>query len=201
MLQDGKRADRKAHTREAILDAAYSLIARLGVQRTTFEDIASKAGVSRQTLYRHFDGKDDLVAGVMDREADRFFHALSRLSPEGVSLDEALTAGLTFTFDYLANHPLLSWVHEHEPDELLIHLRSHWAPILDAVRRFVEPFVAAEVAAGRISPARAQLAGDWISRIAISYLIVPGDSVDLRDEASIRALIPSLMLDGLRANP
>jgi AcrR family transcriptional regulator len=189
---------RKAKTRETILDAAYAMVARMGVRRTTFEDVAAKAGLSRQTLYRYFDGKDDLIGAVMEREADRFFEALSRVGPEDVSFDEALQEGLSFTFDYLRTHPLLSWVYEHEPNALLPHLRSHWGPILDSVRRFVEPFVAQDVADGIISGERADMAGDWVTRVALSYLIMPGEHVDIYNDASVRTEIPDLILRGLR---
>lgn len=189
---------RKTRTRDAILDAAYSLIARMGIRKTTFEEVASKAGVSRQTLYRYFDDKEDLVAAVMDREADRFLDALRRLVPEGSTLDEALAGGLAFTFDYLTTHPLLSWVHEHEPDALVLHVRSHWGPILAAVKRYLEPFLAVEVARGALAPERADIAGDWATRIALSYLILPGEGVDLRDPGPIVGLVPELIMRGLR---
>lgn len=189
--------DRKARTREAILDAAYSLVARMGVRRTTFEDVATKAGLSRQTLYRYFDGKDDLIAALMDRESERFLAALHRVAPDGGTLSDALSSGLSFTFDYMMTHPLLSWVYEHEPDELLPHLRSHWLPILGSVRDFIEPFVQQEVSAGRIPAERAHLAGDWVSRVAISYLITPGEFVQVQAGAQVDDLIPSLILNGL----
>jgi AcrR family transcriptional regulator len=190
-------SDRKAQTRERILDSAYALVSRVGLRRTTFEDVAAKAGVSRQTLYRYFGSKDEMVAALMDREADRFLEALQRMAVDNTDLAGAMSKGLMFTFDYLASHPLLSWIHENEPDELLPHLRSHWLPILDAVKRYIEPFMEAEVSEGRMTPRRAQMAGDWLSRIAMSYLIVPGDFVNLRDESSI-AEVPDLILNGLR---
>lgn len=191
--------ERKAKTRERILDSAYALVSRMGLKRTTFEDIATKAGVSRQTLYRYFGSKDELVAALMDRESERFFEALSRLAPAGEDFAGALEKGLVFTFDYLDTHPLLSWIYENEPDELLPHLRSHWTPILDAVKRYIEPYVMAEVEAGRLTPERAAIAGDWVSRITLSYLIVPGDIIDVRDQRSL-ASVPQLILHGLQGS-
>jgi AcrR family transcriptional regulator len=190
-------SDRKTRTRERILDSAYALVSRVGLRRTTFEDVAAKAGVSRQTLYRYFGSKDEMVAALMDREADRFLEELQKIPVANTDLAGAMSKGLMFTFDYLASHPLLSWIHEHEPDELLPHLRSHWLPILAAVRHYIEPFMEAEVSEGRMTARRAQMAGDWLSRIAMSYLIVPGDFVNLRDERSI-AEVPDLILNGLR---
>lgn len=190
-------SDRKAHTRERILDSAYDLLGRYGLRKTTFEDIAARAEVSRQTLYRYFGSKEELIGSVMDREADRFFEALTVAAPEGVDLRDAIENGLIFAFDYLSNHPLLSWIYEHEPSEMLPHLRGHWTPILDSVRRFIEPFLQREVDEGRLAEERAAIAGDWITRVTLSYLFVPGGSVDVRDEEAVRTWLPTLILDGL----
>ena len=184
-------------TQERILDAAYALVARVGVRKTTFEDVALKASVSRQTVYRYFPNKEELVRALMDREAERFFIALERAVPGEVDLERALERSLVFTLDYIGTHPLLSWVYENEPTELLPHLTVHWAPILDAARLFLKPYIDREVESGRLSRARAKVAGDWITRVGISYLISPSEIVNLRDPRSVRKWVPGLILYGL----
>ncbi len=52
-------------TEDRILDAAYALASRIGIKKMTFEDIAAKASLSRQTLYRYFENKDALAALVV----------------------------------------------------------------------------------------------------------------------------------------
>ncbi len=42
--------------REHILEGAYERIARQGMAKTTVEDVARRARVSRATLYRYFSG-------------------------------------------------------------------------------------------------------------------------------------------------
>ena len=48
-------------TRRRVVDAAVRLHARRGALRTTWDDIAAEAGVSRATVYHHFPSLDDLV--------------------------------------------------------------------------------------------------------------------------------------------
>ena len=48
-------------TRERLLAAAESCIGRFGADKLTMDDVAKAAGMSRQTLYRHFANKADLV--------------------------------------------------------------------------------------------------------------------------------------------
>ena len=57
--------------RERWLDAAESCYTRFGPAKTTVEDVAQAAGVSRATLYRHFKTRDQLLLAVIVREAGR----------------------------------------------------------------------------------------------------------------------------------
>ena len=49
-----------------ILEAAGSCFAEKGFQRTTVEDIAGAAGVSRPLVYKHFGDKDALIDAVLE---------------------------------------------------------------------------------------------------------------------------------------
>jgi AcrR family transcriptional regulator len=53
--------------RARILDAAYELFSRNGIQAVGIEAVISRSGVARQTLYRHFASKQDLVLAFLER--------------------------------------------------------------------------------------------------------------------------------------
>ena len=69
-----KRADSMEATRRRITEAAVDLHGSVGPARTTISAIAERAGVQRQTVYRHFPTEDDLFAACsqMHYEADRW---------------------------------------------------------------------------------------------------------------------------------
>lgn len=54
-------------SREQLLDSADRLIAKFGLRKTTMEDVANEAGVSRRTVYSHFGNKSDLALASIDR--------------------------------------------------------------------------------------------------------------------------------------
>jgi AcrR family transcriptional regulator len=56
---------RGARTR--ILDAAYDLFSRNGIQAVGIDAVISSSGVARQTLYRHFASKQELVLAFLER--------------------------------------------------------------------------------------------------------------------------------------
>lgn len=66
----------REEVRNALLDATESLIQRYGYRKTSVEDIARKAGVSRATAYLYFSSKEELVLGCGVRR-DR--HQLEQL--------------------------------------------------------------------------------------------------------------------------
>ena len=55
-------------TRARIIDAAYALFYREGYMRVGVDEIASRAGLTKRTLYYHFDSKDALLAAVMEAQ-------------------------------------------------------------------------------------------------------------------------------------
>ena len=52
---------------DRILDAAYACFARHGVRRTTMDDIATAAGMSRPAVYQYVRNKDDAFRRLCDR--------------------------------------------------------------------------------------------------------------------------------------
>ena len=65
--------------RAQLLDIGRRLFAERGLDGTSIEEIASKAGVSKPVVYEHFGGKEGLYAVVVDREVERFITMATRL--------------------------------------------------------------------------------------------------------------------------
>jgi AcrR family transcriptional regulator len=59
--------------RERLVDAAERCIDRFGLAKTTLEDVAAEASVSRATIYRYFANRDELMLEVLLRELARSF--------------------------------------------------------------------------------------------------------------------------------
>ncbi|OBF28985.1 TetR family transcriptional regulator [Mycobacterium sp. ACS1612] len=61
-----RRAQTSAESRRLLIDAAAELFAEQGFRRTTFVDIAERAGISRGSIPWHFGNKDGLLKAVVD---------------------------------------------------------------------------------------------------------------------------------------
>lgn len=60
--------------RERLLTAAYDLFSHHGVQAVGVDAIIERSGVARQTLYRHFGSKQDLVLAFLERREEIWTH-------------------------------------------------------------------------------------------------------------------------------
>lgn len=58
----------KVVNRRLILDAAPRVLRRTGIQGFGLNEVAREAGLARQTIYNHFDGRDDLLAELLVQE-------------------------------------------------------------------------------------------------------------------------------------
>jgi AcrR family transcriptional regulator len=59
-----------SEVRERLVTAAYELFARNGVQAVGVDAIIERSGVARQTLYRHFGSKQELVLAFLERREE-----------------------------------------------------------------------------------------------------------------------------------
>src|SRR5580658_831273 len=62
--------------RAQLLDIGRRLFAERGLDGTSIEEIAERAGVSKPVVYEHFGGKEGLYAVVVDREMTRLLDSM-----------------------------------------------------------------------------------------------------------------------------
>ena len=105
--------------KEAIIKAAFQVFSRYGLKRTTMNDIAEEAGLSRQTLYNFFANKDELLRATIRLHADR---AIAAIEAECAGIPD-LGDKLDVVFNRLVVVP---WV--------LVHAAPHGDEILSGVR-------------------------------------------------------------------
>jgi AcrR family transcriptional regulator len=74
------KPDTQRARREHILDAAERCFARAGFHRTTMHDICKEAGISPGALYVYFASKEELIAGIAERDRSKLAGELAELS-------------------------------------------------------------------------------------------------------------------------
>lgn len=65
------RAERKALTREALLDKGVEVFLRDGFHGASLDRVAAEAGFTKGAVYAHFTDKADLFLAILERRVDR----------------------------------------------------------------------------------------------------------------------------------
>ncbi|WP_327234568.1 TetR/AcrR family transcriptional regulator [Streptomyces sp. NBC_01317] len=178
--------------REALLDAAQSALAESPWQAVRMVEVASAAGVSRQTLYNEFSGKDGLARALVRREADLYLRGVDgQLAGTDTRAEpaERLAAVAEWTVARAGDRPLLralltgcwgEWLPAPRP------LRDPGAPAAVPARRAADagPPVPAELVALVRDRSASTLDGgrtdhnlhrcELAVRLALSHLVAPG---------------------------
>ncbi|MER6664588.1 helix-turn-helix domain-containing protein [Amycolatopsis japonica] len=195
-----ERVDETDETRTRILDAAYTQFSKTGIQRSTMEDVARRAGVSRITVYRRFPGKDVLVEQVVRREFRRYFDRFLADIEQADTVAERVVLGFVSSLRAIRGNPLIGGLLDIEPDLLMASMIGDGGRTLATVRAFVAGQLKQEQAAGNISrQLDVDLAAELMVRVSTSFLLIPGQVVDVDDDEQLAAvarrfLVPLLEL-------
>jgi AcrR family transcriptional regulator len=161
---------------DRLLDATEVCLRRDGIRRTTVAGVAEQAGVSRAWLYRHFPDKASLIGAALVRLDESFWDA-ARTRIGGARGLPAQVAEAVVLARQIQPQQLVLQLREQEPEA--------FAAVLGTGVREVVPGLAIPRAA------------EWVLRVVLSLVTVPGDAVDADDPASVRAYVQEFLVPGL----
>lgn len=170
---------------ERVVDAMFVCVGRWGLSKTTVEDIARTAGISRATVYRLFPGgKNAIIQAGLATEVTRLVAALSEQLADLDDIESCLGRAVSISAVFLREHEwsaIESFLAHDRLDALLLLSGSAFGPSL---MRF-------------LPPEQAVRAATWSARIVVSHLLSPSEEVDLGDEAVARRFVATYLLPGL----
>jgi AcrR family transcriptional regulator len=192
----GKRVETDEEARDRLLNAAERCFERLGLRRTTIDDIAREARVSRSTVYRYFDGRGDLLVSAYLRESAATNERLRAMLDGPGPFAERLVEATLRTIDSVRSGkyvPLMS-----SPDGALLASKAITASaaFYDMTRETMGPYLHAAKEAGEV---RADLELDdyneWMMRLVFSFATVSGPTV--ADRSHVRKLLEAFLVPSL----
>jgi len=182
--------------RQRILEATYACVARWGLAKTTVEDAAREAGLSRATVYRYFPGgRDELIDAVVSWQYLLFFTRLYEEVHGAASLEEVLERGLLFARRSLLEHEVLLKILETEPDVLMPKLTVESNRTVGLISAFLVPYLHEHGVAPGVD---IHEAADFLARMVLSYISSPGHW-DLGEPGQVAALVRTELLAGVVA--
>ena len=176
-------------TTARLLDAAYEQFCRMGIRRSTMEDVARRAGVSRITVYRRFTTKDALVEHVVRREFRWSFDRFRTDIAQAATAADRVELGFASALRAIRGNPLIGGLMEAEPDLLVPSMINDGGRTLATVRRFLAGQLRHEQATGHVAAAvDVDLVAEMMVRVSASFLVIPSELVDIDDDEQVRAV-------------
>ena len=189
------RARQRAVREDAILAAAAELVATVGYDAMSTDDVAARVGISKRTLYDHFRSKELLVVRVVTSGMEKTLHAFDAVDPSLPAIDrlaEALRIAVRHRLSLWGwGQPLPRTTLEQHEDYLLLRrhagaLVSQW---LDEGKR--QGSIVADVP----TPLLARLLMQWFSADLGGIAQMSGLPVSDVPDAIVR-----VMLGGIRSD-
>lgn len=180
--------DQRESIETRILDAALVRFGKVGVKKTTIEDIAREAGVDRVTVYRRIGSRDDVVQAAANREVAAVLGEVSEIAARHDDIDDLVVDIFVTVMTRWRTHPLVNRMLALEPERVIAKLTIEGAETVamsitattavleDAVRRGLLPQ----------SPdlmTRAEL----LCRVILSLLVTPHGYIALQTESELAA--------------
>ncbi len=85
-LKEKQREERTA----LILQAAYDVLLEKGYYEASMDEIASRVGISKGTLYLHFKSKEDLIFMLIEEEIGKFLSVIDQILTQKISAHDRL---------------------------------------------------------------------------------------------------------------
>jgi AcrR family transcriptional regulator len=184
---------------ERIVEAMLDCIGRWGIAKTTADDIARAAGISRATLYRAFPGgKDVAFEALLRHEAQRFFAVVTERLDGADTAEDLLVIGIVEAARFLTHHQALRYLLAHEPERVLPAFAFHR---LDRALAVATAFTAPHLRRFVPDDDTAARQAEWIVRVLLSYAVNPSPTLDLTDDSSVRRFVATYLLPALAPPP
>jgi AcrR family transcriptional regulator len=185
-IRDGAVDD---ETSSRILDAAYELFCQISIPRTTMEDVARRAGVSRITVYRRFATKGALVDHVVRREIRRYFDQFLVDIEQAETAADRVVLGFVSSLRAIRRNPLIGGLMHADPNALVPTTIGDGGRTLATVRAFVAGQLRREQDAGNVSEAvNVDIVAEIMVRVCSSFLVIPSHIIDLDDDEQLADL-------------
>jgi AcrR family transcriptional regulator len=187
----------RARLRDEILDTAYAVTVDDGWERVRMTTLATRVGVSRQTVYKEFGSKHEVGEALVLREAERFQAGVLERAAEHEDLVASLHAAILFTLTEGAANPLLRSIlagsHSGEPS-LLPFITTGSGRVLDAAVALVRDDLRAR--RPELSAEDVETLADTTMRLAVSHLLRPAAPAETTT-ARITRLLGAYLESGL----
>ncbi|MCY3636139.1 MAG: TetR/AcrR family transcriptional regulator [bacterium] len=179
---------------DRILDAARCCYLRFGAAKMGMRDVADEAGVSRGSVYKYYQSRDQLLKELTDHGISNFARTLDALMGEHDNLEAQLSEAV-----------ILMWYGAHRRPQapghssfVAAYLTSESGPLVRAAMAVLRGHLDAAKARGEVrEDFDLDRGAEWVARNLIAAVSMPGVTFDSDAVADVDRFISEFMVRGL----
>jgi len=180
-------------------DASEACFERYGVVKTTMEDIAKMAGVSRPTVYRHFSDRDSLILAVVMRRSRSLIGKAQAFIRRHDRFEDQLVEGLLFLVKTGRKDPFVRILVSPEHLELAHQILGATEAVIDLNLEMWQPILAGAAARAELNPELDfREIARWLTHVE---LIMVGRFDLATDDDLIRGMLRTFLAPAFLAAP
>ena len=158
--------------RDSVLDALGELLAANAWSDVTMAEVATRAGVSRQTLYNAFGSREELGQAYLMREAERFLAAIEDAVASNVDDPRrALVSAAELFLSLVSTHPMVRAISTQEGEQLVAMATTRGGALLSGMTERLSELILDNWPG--VEPGGARLLSGTLVRLAISHAVLP----------------------------
>lgn len=137
------RSERRAQTRERLLEAAGRLFARRGYHAVSVDEIAEEAGLTKGAVYSNFESKEDLFLTLFEEHLERRMADIRRAVDPARSVEQQAEDAARDFLRFLRTEPewfLLSiefWAYAVRDPGLRPRFAERWSTVKHAAAEMI----------------------------------------------------------------
>jgi AcrR family transcriptional regulator len=187
----------RGHTDLRILRAAAELADAYGDRRFSIDDVATRAGVARATVFRRFGSKELLLREVNLVAMTDAIEQLQQLTARARSPSESVVELFVGIVTIARNNARVQRLARLEPDRMLAAATTGDPSPLDLGRRYV----AAQASRWQLAGLDPDAFADILTHLALSYVLAPSDLINPQNPASLRRIARRLLVPIVQYRP
>ena len=179
--------------RERLLDAAEGCLEQFGPQKTSMEDVARAAGMSRATVYRYFENRDALLLGVASRQSSALAVEAINYLAQFNTISDWMVEGLLFTLREIPRRPVFASLVTSLDSRASGSLFLGSTGLVQIGVNVLQPMFANAKAQGLLrDDVDPEMLVEWLLRMLWTYLNAPSQVAT--DEEGMRKLFRMMLI-------
>lgn len=186
--------------RERLLDAAEACLKQFGPQKTSMEDVARAAGMSRATVYRYFENRDALLLGVASRQAASLATEAIGFLGQFDNIGDWLVEGLLYTLREIPKRPVFASLVTSLDSSSASNLLLGSTGLIQIGVNVLHPMFANAKQQGLLrDDVDIDMLIEWLLRVLWTYLNAPSQVAT--DEDGMRTLFGMMLIPAVLKDP